>query len=169
MQAGFAQIEPAQVCFGSDDERVGHEAGGQRFRVGHVDDRLPAVALEQPEQGGALTCDHGERMVAARLDRHQHLEHEFVARRRVAGRDGFPPRAELLATGGGQRVRLLVVRDVDVHETVTLESIEGRVHLPDVQFPDTARDGFELGLELIAVAGPGLEEGEQSLTYCHSY
>ena len=37
VQTGFTEIEPTEVGLGADDERIGHEAGGQRLGVDHVD------------------------------------------------------------------------------------------------------------------------------------
>ena len=128
---------------------------------------LAAAQLEEGEEGGAVAGDHVEGVLGAVLDRHQHLQHQLVARRRVVDRHGLPPRAELFPAGGGELVRLLPVVLGDGDETVALETFERRVDLPDVERPDAAGGLFELGLQLIAVAPPVVEQGKQSFTHSH--
>ena len=63
------------------------------------------------------------------LDRHQHLEHQLVAWRRVVDGHGLPPRAQFLSSGSGELVRLLAVLVGDGDETIALETFERRVDL----------------------------------------
>ena len=55
----------------------------------------------------------------------------------------------------------------DGDETVALETLERRVDLPDVERPHAAGGLFELGLQLVAVAPPVVEQGEQTFTDSH--
>jgi hypothetical protein len=49
---------------------------------------------------------------------------------------------------------LVIGWPVDHHQIITLESLQGRIHLADVERPTVAGRGLELSLELIAVAWP---------------
>ena len=128
---------------------------------------LATAQLEQGEEGGAVAGDHGEGVLGAVLDRHQRLEHQLVAWRWVVHRHGLPPCAEFLPSGGGELVRLLPVFLGDDDETVTFEAFERRVDLPDVERPDPAGGLFELGLQLVAVAPPVVEQGKQTFAHSH--
>ena len=70
---------------------------------------VAAAQLQQRQQRGALAGEHVERVRRPVLDGHQHLQHQLVAWRRVVDRHRLPPRAERLAPGRGDLVRLLAV------------------------------------------------------------
>ena len=116
-----------------------------------------------------MAGDDVEGVLGTVLDGHQHLEHQLVAWRRVVDRHRLPPGAEFLASGGGELVRLLPVVLGDGDETVAFETLERRVDLPDVERPDPAGRLFELGLQLVAVAPPVVEQGQQSFPDSHGY
>ena len=80
------------------------------------------------------------------------------SRRRVVDRHGLPPRSEFFPAGGGELVRLLPVVLGDGDEAIAFETFEGRVDLPDVERPETAGGVLELGLQLVAMALPVIEE-----------
>jgi hypothetical protein len=96
----------------------------------HDLDRVPAVHLQD-------LADIDPRD----LHRHQHLDHELVARRRDELGRGAKPAGELFGAAGGDPVSLLrpLSLFVGLDESVPFEALQRRIDLPDVQRPDLAR------------------------------
>src|SRR4029079_1829110 len=101
--------------------------------------------------------------------RDEHLDDELVTGwRGVGGRPqpflelgaprGRDPKV-LLRTGG--------VAPVGLDERISLEPLEGRIYLADVERPDVAVSGFELVAELEPVLRPLAQQGEQGVTHAH--
>jgi hypothetical protein len=84
----------------------------------------------------------------------EHLDHELVARRRHEIRRRAEPLGQLPGPGGRDPEllpRSLAFSVVGLDETVSFETLEGRVHLTDVEWPDLARPRLELALQSQAV------------------
>ena len=116
------------------------------------------MSLQEREQRSALLGDNGEGMAVTERRGEQHLQHQFVAGRRIVVRHELPPRGELLPTRSRQRVALplglaVTVGKRPLDESVTREPIECRVDLTDIERPDAAGRGLELDLQLMAVPG----------------
>ncbi len=82
---------------------------------------------------------------------HEHLDHQLVARRRCHVWRRAEPSVELCGAGIGDPERLLrasVGGVVGFRQSVTLEPLQGRVHLADVEWPDLPRTSLELLAEL---------------------
>jgi hypothetical protein len=97
------------------------------------------------------------------VDRHQHLQHQLVARRRLVDWYGFPPSTERSPTDGSEGVDLLRVGSafsfdrIDLHQSVSLQPVESCIDLANVEWPNPASRVLELGLQLIAVARAFIE------------
>src|SRR2546421_10525983 len=111
-------------------------------------------------------------MGAAERRCEQHLEHQFVARRWSVGGRELPPPREPLPARRRELIPLAVRLALTVgtrarDQTVTGESVEGRVHLPDVERPHSTGRGLELDLQLMTIARAVREQREQSLSHRH--
>ena len=104
------------------------------------------------------------------LQRHEHLDHELVARRRHELGRRAQPVGQLLGAGGGDPVsllRALALAVVGLDEPVALEALQRRVDLADVQRPDLARPRLELVLQPQAVLRPLAEQGQEGVGDAH--
>ena len=54
-ETGFAEVEPPQVCFGANHQRVGDQGGGEVVGASGVVAAFPTAQLEQ----GGGRCDGG--------------------------------------------------------------------------------------------------------------
>ena len=66
-------------------------------------------------------------------------------------------------------LRSLAFPVVGLDETVPLEALEGRVHLPDVERPYLARPRLELVLQPQAVLRPFAQEGKEGVGDAHDW
>ena len=170
LDARFAEVEPAQVGFGAHNECVVHEGAGEVVVA-----RRASTLLQQAEECAAVLRDDLYCVGVRRINREQHLQHEFVTGRRVLGGHERPPRAECLAAISGEFVGFLAgLRAAvgfgvaaDAHETVAFESIECLIHLSNVEGPDTTGCGFKVVLELESVARATCQKGQKPFAYCH--
>ena len=75
----------------------------------------------------------------------------------------------LLPLGGDAEalLRAVILAAVGFDQPVTLEPLQGRVHLADVQRPDLARPRLELLPQLQPVLGPLAQQREQGVPDAH--
>src|SRR5262249_16380653 len=105
------------------------------------------------------------------LEGDEHLDHEFVSRRRDELGWGAEPVGELLGPGGGDPVPLLLLRlfalPLGLDEPVPPEALKGRVDLADVKRPYLPRPRFELVLQPQPVLRPVPQQGEEGMRDTH--
>ena len=99
----------------------------------------------------------------------EHLDHQLVPGRRRHVRRRAQPVVELLAPGVGDVEAFCGPGGVvGLDQPVTLEPLQGRVHLPDVQRPHLAGAGLELLASWKPYFGTSREQGQQRMADHHA-
>ena len=167
--AALALVEPAQVGLGAGRpalRRPVRRPGRVGCRGGWPGD-APAGCWVRAVRWRVITS---RAWSGPSSDREQHLEEELVPRRRARRRGPCVHQAPSSSRpDGGDGVALLPVGLVAHHQAVALQPVEGRVHLPDVERPGLARRRLEGGLQLVPVARPLVQQGQQALSHRHGY
>ena len=104
-----------------------------------------------------MHLDHIVHVDAREPEGDQNLDHQLVAGRRGEVGRSTQPLGQLVRAFLGDveaLLRALLVRVLGLDQAVTLEALEGRVDLPDVEWPDLAGPGLELLPQLEPVLGP---------------
>ena len=187
MEPGLDVVEPTDLGLGGEDEVLEDEQPGEvvvdltvvlRARGGvallahHL--LLEAGEVVQVlERRGALGLGDGLHVDAG--DRHGEgeLDRQLVARRGVAVDGRGPPGADLGAARvresvGDTALTIGVTLPGGFDEAVTLEPVERRVDLPDVERPRAAGALLELDPQLGAIHRALREEGHEPLLDRHA-
>ena len=136
--------------------------------IGFLD---PGPLLHELHQVPAVRLDHLAHVGARHAQRQQHLDHQLVARRRRHVRRGPQPGSQFTIAFGGdlepllRAVPLIIVVGLD--QPVTLQPLQRRVHLPDVQRPDLASARLELLAQPQPVLRSLAEQRQQRVPDAH--
>ena len=117
-----------------------------------------------------MDLDHLVHVDAGQPQGDQDLDHELVAGRRGEVGRGAQPLRQFVRTLRGDVEPLLgtvLVGVVGLDQAVTLEALQGRVHLPDVQRPDLTGPGLEFLPELQPVLRTLAQKGQQGVADAH--
>src|SRR5699024_3021733 len=143
--ARFDVVEPAQFCLGSENMMVDDERPWQLpFRVGP---ELRQVS-QHSHRLGTLHLDHRGHIDSGNGRRERDLDHQFIPLRRPPLHRLVPPLARRLPTALAETVQLdsFGTGSRGGDEPVPLESLQGRVHLADIERPSASCACFELAM-----------------------
>jgi hypothetical protein len=166
-EADVGGVEPTDDRLEPKELRVGHQR--QRDVVRRRLRLYARVALHDLDHVPAVDLEDLPDVDSGNLERHQHLDHELVARgRHELGRRAKPAR-QLVGARGGDPVALLrpLAVPVALDEPVTLEPLQRRIDLADVERPDLARPRLELVLQAQAVLRLLAEQGKKRMGNAH--
>ena len=168
LETPVSGVEPPHDRVQPEQFGVDHEGQGQ------VETSLVLLEagplLHQLDQVTPVDLDDLVHVHPGHTQSREDLYHELVPWGRYEGRRCAQPPGQLLHALGRDPealMALVVAGPLAGDKAVALETLEGRVHLPDVERPDVAGARLELLAELEAVLRPLAQEGEKCVPDAH--
>ncbi len=167
-ETSIGGVEPPDDRIQAEQLGVDHQREAQ-IEIGFVFLETRPL-LHELHQIAAMHLNHVVDIDIGHPERHHDLDDQLVARRRGEVRWGAEPVRQLLSALGRDPeaiLRAALSGFVGFDQSVALEALERRVHLPHIERPDLSGSRLELLPQLEAVFRALAQEGQEAVTDAH--